>query len=79
MNDRRDQPGSDRACGGCRVTRCFGSIKLSHLGLLVLVFGLLLWARFLLVTGHPRTAIADPPAQAEHQHASAGATPTAAP
>ena len=24
----------------------------------VLAFGLLLWARFLLVTGHPRTAIA---------------------
>ncbi len=28
----------------------------------VLAFGLLLWARFLLVTGHPRTAIAEPPA-----------------
>jgi hypothetical protein len=27
----------------------------------VLAMGLLLWARFLLVTGHPRTAIADPP------------------
>lgn len=26
----------------------------------VLAFGLLLWARFILVTGHPRTAIADP-------------------
>jgi hypothetical protein len=31
-------------------------------GVVVLVFGLLLWARFLLVTGHPRTAMADPPA-----------------
>jgi len=30
-------------------------------GVAVLVFGLLLWARFLLVTGHPRTAVADPP------------------
>ncbi len=30
--------------------------------LAVLAFGLLLWARFLLVTGHPRTAIAEPPA-----------------
>ncbi|HVU63785.1 MAG TPA: hypothetical protein VHC70_07405 [Phycisphaerales bacterium] len=29
--------------------------------LAVLAFGLLLWARFLLVTGHPRTAIAEPP------------------
>lgn len=29
-------------------------------GLMVLVFALLLWARFLLVTGHPRTAVADP-------------------
>jgi hypothetical protein len=29
--------------------------------LAMLAFGLLLWARFLLVTGHPRTAIADPP------------------
>lgn len=28
-----------------------------------LAFGLLLWARFLLVTGHPRTAIAEPPAR----------------
>ncbi|HMN39588.1 MAG TPA: hypothetical protein PKE29_02005 [Phycisphaerales bacterium] len=28
----------------------------------LLVFGLLLWSRFLLVTGHPRTAIAQPPA-----------------
>lgn len=32
------------------------------LGLVVAVFGLLLWARFLLVTGHPRTAVADPAA-----------------
>jgi hypothetical protein len=29
----------------------------------MLVFGLLLWARFLLVTGHPRTAIAEPEAR----------------
>lgn len=26
----------------------------------MLAFGLLLWARFILVTGHPRTAIAEP-------------------
>lgn len=30
--------------------------------LIAAVFGLLLWARLLLVTNHPRTAIADPPA-----------------
>jgi hypothetical protein len=33
--------------------------------LALLAFGLLLWARFLLVTGHPRTAIAEPPRQAQ--------------
>jgi hypothetical protein len=26
----------------------------------MLFFGLLLWARFILVTGHPRTAVAEP-------------------
>jgi len=31
------------------------------LALALIAFGLLLWARFLLVTGHPRTAIAQPP------------------
>ena len=41
-------------------------------GLAVVVFGLLLWARFLLVTGHPRTAVADPPAT-NNAHAAAGA------
>jgi hypothetical protein len=40
-------------------------LRHKHLGALLVVFGLLLWARFLLVTGHPRTAIADPP-QAEN-------------
>jgi hypothetical protein len=37
--------------------------KLSLFACAVLAFGLLLWARFLLVTDHPRTAIAQPPAQ----------------
>jgi hypothetical protein len=32
-------------------------------GVAMLAFGLLLWARFILVSGHPRTAIADPPAE----------------
>lgn len=35
-------------------------VRLTGLGLLVVLFGLLLWARFLLVTGHPRTALAEP-------------------
>lgn len=35
-------------------------MHLTRLALVVLVFGLLLWARFLLVTGHPRTALAQP-------------------
>ncbi|MFN7021943.1 MAG: hypothetical protein ACK4WH_11535, partial [Phycisphaerales bacterium] len=62
----------------CPLVRVFSAIRLSHLGLLVLVFGLLLWARFLLVTGHPRTAIADPPAAAQPAlHASASIPPPA--
>lgn len=44
---------------GCGCPR----VRLTFLGVAVLAFGLLLWARFLLVTGHPRTAIADPPAE----------------
>ncbi len=40
--------------------------QVARLGLVVLVFGLLLWARFILVTGHPRTAVADPPAAQAH-------------
>lgn len=43
------------------------------------VFGLLLWAKLLLVTGHPRTALADPDASSDgdtaglHESASASA------
>lgn len=37
----------------------------SFFALAVLALGLLLWARFLLVTGHPRTAIAEPPRAVE--------------
>ncbi len=43
-------------------------LRISIFACAVLAFGLLLWARFLLVTGHPRTAIADP---AEQSHAAA--------
>ncbi|MBC7834374.1 MAG: hypothetical protein H7Y88_04645 [Phycisphaerales bacterium] len=32
----------------------------ARLGLLMVVLGLLLWAKLLVVTGYPRTAIADP-------------------
>ena len=38
-------------------------LKVSIFACALLAFGLLLWARFLLVTGHPRTAIADPTEQ----------------
>ncbi len=38
-------------------------LKVSVFACALLAFGLLLWARFLLVTGHPRTAIADPTQQ----------------
>lgn len=37
-------------------------------GVAVMCFGLLLWARLVLVTGHPRTATADP-AQTERARA----------
>lgn len=33
----------------------------------ILAFGLLLWARFIIVTGHPRTAVADPVVQQQVQ------------
>ncbi len=37
-----------------------GARRLSFFGVLVAAFAMLLWARLLLVTGHPRTAIAEP-------------------
>lgn len=40
-------------------------LRLGGLAVAVLALGLLLWARLILVTGHPRTAIAKPePAKA---------------
>lgn len=36
------------------------SMRLTAFGLAAITLGLLLWARFILVTGHPRTAIAEP-------------------
>ena len=38
--------------------------KATGFSCVILAFGLLLWARFIIVTGHPRTAVAEPrPAQ----------------
>ena len=39
-------------------------LRFTTFGVLILAFGLLLWARFLLVTSHPRTAYAEPAAAA---------------
>lgn len=41
---------------------------------IAIVFGLLLWAKLILVTGHPRTALADP----EERSAAAAPAPTGA-
>lgn len=38
----------------------FGTLRLSLFACALLAFGLLLWARLILVTGTPRTAIAEP-------------------
>lgn len=46
-----------------RTTSTSSRLKISVFACAILAFGLLLWARFLLVTGHPRTAIADPTEQ----------------
>lgn len=43
----------------------------------ILAFGLLLWARFIIVTGHPRTAVAEPPVHPQQQ-AQAKADPSTA-
>lgn len=47
------------------------ALKISVFTCAVLALGLLLWARFLLVTGHPRTAIAQPPGTAAQRAAHA--------
>jgi hypothetical protein len=53
-------------------------LRVSAFGVTVAAVAMLLWARLILVTGHPRTAVADPiPEQAQAQaHAGedAGAT-----
>lgn len=46
-----------------RTNSTSSRLKISVFACAILAFGLLLWARFLLVTGHPRTAIADPTEQ----------------
>lgn len=37
--------------------------KATGFSCVILAFGLLLWARFIIVTGHPRTAVAEPVVQ----------------
>lgn len=37
--------------------------KVTGFSCVILAFGLLLWARFIIVTGHPRTAVAEPVVQ----------------
>jgi hypothetical protein len=77
--DRREERGilvlmsrtAAHIADGFRPTRGKGKwLRPSLFGVALLAFGLLLWARFLLVTGHPRTAIADPPPP-QSTHASA--------
>lgn len=43
-----------------RLRRPIGGRGVTYFGLVVVCFGLLLWARLILVTGHPRTATAEP-------------------
>lgn len=64
-----EQTGQRRSChwGGLRVTA---------FGLAACALGLLLWSRLILVTNHPRTAIAQPEASARVQPSDAG-TPEA--
>ncbi|MBL0870398.1 MAG: hypothetical protein IBJ18_07480 [Phycisphaerales bacterium] len=40
----------------------FSRRRTGYFGAAVLAMGLLLWARFLLITGHPKTAMATPEA-----------------
>ncbi len=42
----------------------FSHRRTGYFGAAVLAMGLLLWARFLLITGHPKTAMATPEAPA---------------
>lgn len=50
--------------------------RITMFGLAVMAMGLLLWARFVISTGHPRTAYAEPmPTPQVAVEAHAGATP----
>ncbi|MBX3386660.1 MAG: hypothetical protein KF768_08830 [Phycisphaeraceae bacterium] len=40
--------------------RLSGHLRVTGFGFCVLALGLLIWARLMLVTSHPRTAIAEP-------------------
>lgn len=58
---------ADSLCVKPRVRR-----QISIFSLVLVAFGLLLWARLVLVTGHPRTATADPQAAAAEGSKPAG-------
>lgn len=64
---RMNRDAAPRPTAGFRRRR----LHLTALGVVVAAFALLLWARFLLVTGHPRTAYASPEAEAAPATASA--------
>lgn len=45
------------------MMKYFSRRRTGYFGAAVLAMGLLLWARFLLITGHPKTAMATPEAR----------------
>lgn len=53
------------SCSAKPGHRLFCRTRLSLYACALLAFGLLLWARLILVTGTPRTAIAQPDRQAQ--------------
>jgi len=67
-NTSAETPESSVASPACDAAACrCPFVRFRHIGLVLVAFGLLFWARFLLVTGHPRTAIADPPLRGQTQ------------
>lgn len=54
-DDRSEQPGKRRVLAPGRYRLGF-----TCFGFAMVAFGLLLWARLMLVTSHPRTAFAEP-------------------
>lgn len=53
--------GASQEQRGARGPRAWGAMpRTAAAATIAVVFGLLLWAKLVLVTGHPRTAIAEP-------------------